>query len=286
MRAAIFIQPTKCRLTTMNTPVDEDYVFNFKLSKWVGLYQILDPTAAKLYDHNVYHIIVIIFSVYICSISAMCPICLYYLTNDAIAFSFYFGSVEQFLFAVFKILRVVYHSKDLWKCITNTSFKTMSYGRHSRIIFERWQAYSTKIAISYTVLVCVVLLIWMSNPFVFNTTMISVKNLDSSYSNYRLNIFNVSAPISDRVYNRYFILFYIMDFIILIAYLFFITIYDICMVMICCALSCQLETINESLRTLGHNNTRSVEYFSEYAIRFHLYFIIFTHVYRVHYRYY
>lgn len=252
----------------MNPPVDEDYVFNFKFSKWVGLYQILDPTARQLYDHNVYHIIVIIFSVFIFGISAMCPIGLYYLTNDAIAFSYYIGSIEQFLFAVFKILSIVYYSNELWKCITNTSFKTMSYGLHSRIIFKRWQKYTMRVAMLYIVLVCFILLIWMLNPFMFNTTTVSVKNLDSSYSIYRMNIFNIYVPISDVVYNRYFILFYIIDFIILILFFIFTTIYDICMIMICCTLLCQLETINDSLRTLGHNNKCSARYFSEYIIYF------------------
>lgn len=105
---------------------NDDYIFNFKLSKLIGLYQILDPSTTKFYNQNVYHILFVVFSIYMVSISTMLPIGLYYSMNDVIAFAFYMGSLEQFLFCTYRVLNVVYYSKNLWKCIINTSNKYLN----------------------------------------------------------------------------------------------------------------------------------------------------------------
>lgn len=247
----------------MNPPIDENYVFNFRLSKFIGLYQILNPCTKKYYNQNVYHIIIILLSVYIFSISILSPIGLYNLINDAIPFAFYMGTIEQFFFSIYKVLNIVYYSNVLWKCMINTNNKFMSCGLNNRNIFNYWQNYSAKMALIYIIMICFIILIWASCPLIFNKTIVTVRNLDGSYSIFKINIFNVYVPISDEVYNKYFTIFYIIEFIALILFITFSTIYDIFMIMICYTFVCQLEMINDGLKKLMHNKS-SAGSISEY----------------------
>lgn len=97
-------------------------------------------------------------------------------------------------------------------------------------------------------------IIWTFIPFIFSKTTFSVKILDGSYNVYRMNIFNVYVPVSDEFYNKYFILFYIFDFITVNFYFAFTMTFDIYMIMTCYTFVYQLDTINDSITTLGHNN--------------------------------
>lgn len=253
----------------MNPLINDDYVFNIELSKFIGLYQILDPSTVKFYNYNVFHIIITFASVFILSISLLCPIGFYSLMNDVIAFTFYLGVVEQFLISIYKALHIVYHSNDLWKIILNTSYTLFSYAFYNRNIFKYWQKRSLNITVLYITAVSFNLLIWMVIPFIFNNTLISVKNLDNSYSYYRLNLFNMYLPISAELYNKYFIVFYFIDSAALVLYLICSMIHDIFKIMTCYTLVCQLETVNDGFQSLGQNNrTYSDKNFSKYPPAF------------------
>lgn len=253
----------------MNHLINDDYVFNIKLSKYIGLYQILDPSTVKFYNCNVFRIFIIFASVFILSISLLCPMGFYHLMNDVIAFTFYLGVVEQFLISVYKALHIVYYSSDLWKIILNTSYALFSYAFYNRNIFKYWQKHSLNVIVLYIMAICFNLVIWTITPFIFNNTLISVKNLDNSYSYYRLNILNVYLPIPAELYNIYFNVFYIMDSTILVSYLICTTIHDIFKIMTCYTLVCQLETVNDGFQTLGENNRMySDKNFGKYPFTF------------------
>lgn len=252
----------------MEYPIDEDHVFNFKLCNSFGLYQILNPNTVKLYNHNAYHVIVVVICVYMFSSMIPSIICIRNFMNDTIEFTYYIGLIEQILFVIYKMLNIVYYSNDIWKFIANTRFETMSSGLYDINIFKHWQKHSVNIAITYVIMFGLIVVIWTLNPFIFNTSKVSLKNADNSYNYYRLNIYNIYLPVSDELYNKYFIVFFIIDLTVAILFSICAFIYDIYMVMACYTLICQLEIINDGLRTLGHKHKYSAEHYREYTFFF------------------
>lgn len=236
----------------MDASKQNQYVFNLKLVEFLGLRQILDPETAKFYGYNVLHIIIAVFSVYILSITMLCPFGFYYFMNDVDAFIFYMGCIENYSFSVYKIMNIVYYSKDLWKCMNNTNFNLMVYKHYDISIFEMWRKRSLRVSFIYVVIAFIGMVSWISVPLVFSKTMVTIKNLDGSYSRFRINISNMYLIVSDETYNKHLNVFYVVEVIVFVAFYYFSLIFDICMVIICFAILCQLDIICNTIQSLGY----------------------------------
>lgn len=231
---------------------ENEHIFNFKLARLVGLYQILDPTTFTLFGYNGYHILMGLFSLYLYFMSSLCPISLYYLMNDVIAFTFYVGCVENYLFSCYKIIIIVHHSKDIWNCIDVTSFNFMSYRHYDRRIFVNWRTICVRTSRMYIILVFFVLLCWAVSPFVFNDTLVKIKNTNGSYNNYQINVINSFVMLSDETYNKHVAVFYCVELLAGFLFIYFTTIFDVLVIMMCLALSCQLDAISHTVQSLGY----------------------------------
>lgn len=243
----------KTEMNKMDTTKENEYVFNFKLARLMGLYQILDPTTITLCGYNVYHIIMAVFKLYLYFMSLLGPISLYYLTNDVIAFTFYVGTVQNYIYSCFKIIMFVNRSKDIWNLIDVTSFNFMSYRHYNRNIFTNWRTICIWTSYMYIILVFFVLLCWSASPFVFSNTIVQIKNIDGSYSKYQINVINSFVMLSDETYNKHLALFYCVELTAGVLFMYFTTIFDIFVIMICFALCCQMEAISSAVQSLGYN---------------------------------
>lgn len=242
----------------MDPTKDNEYIFNLKLSKLMGLYQILDPNTIRIFGFNVYHIGIVFISLYMMAISMWCSISLYYLTNDINAFVFYFGCVQNYMFSCYKIIQILYYSKDIWKCIDITSVRFLSYQYYDKSIFKNWQTRSIRISKRYVSLSSIAMLFWIIISKALSKNIITIKNLDGSLSKYRMNIFNLYLIASDETYNRHFNLLYLIELVIAIAFLYFSLLFDVLMIMMCFSISCQLETICDAMKSLGHRCSKNV----------------------------
>lgn len=236
----------------MDPTKENDYVFNFKLARLMGLYQILDPTTTTLCGYNIYHITMAVFSLYLYFMSSLCPISLYYLMNDIIAFAFYVGTTLNYLYSCFKIKIFVNRSKDIWNFIDVTSFNFMSYQHYNREIFTNWRTICIRTSYMYIVLVLFVLLCWSVSPFMFNNTLVKIRNLDGSFSKYQINVINSFVMLSDETYNRHLVLFYFVELTTGVFFIYFTAVFDILVIMMCLALCCQLEAISSAVQSLGY----------------------------------
>lgn len=236
----------------MDATKENEYIFNLKLSKLMGLYQILDPNTIRIFGHNVYHIGLVFVSLYMMAISMLCPIGLFYLMNDINAFVFYLGCIQNYVFSCYKIINLLYYSNDIWKCTDISSVKFLSYRYYNRSIFKNWQTRSIRLSNIYVSLSVIATLFWLIISKSLSKNIVTIKNLDGSFSKYRMNIFNLYLIASDETYNRYFNAFYLIESIIGVAFLYFSILFDVLMVMMCFSLSCQLETICDAIKSLGY----------------------------------
>lgn len=247
----------------MEPKCDEEYIFNLKLARLVGINRILDPNTTKLFGYNAMHIIIVFFVLFVSTSSMLCPIGLYYLTNDVTAFIFYLGCVINLLLSCYKIINVLYYSEDLWKCIEITSIKFISYKGNNMSIMKNWRLRSIRVSYICFTIVFAAWFCWSLSPCAFKKTTIKIKNLDGSYNYYRMNIFNIYLLVSDETYNNHFNIFYFIEIINGVCFFYFTIIYDILMITMCFAISCQLEAIYKSFKFLGYNCSKR-KYLSTY----------------------
>lgn len=232
-------------------PTDgQRYEINMQLAKCLGLYRILNPNTTKIFGHNVYHIVIVILGLFICTISIFYPICFYNLTKNVSAFPFFLGCLSSYMLSFYKIIIIVYYSDDIWKCIEVISLDSMSYKHYNRKIFEKWRIRSVNVSYVYVLIIFSILLSWCFSPYAYYKKMEALRNYDSPYSGYLMNIFNLYSSILDQLYNDHFSILYIAEINILVFFLYFSTTFDMFMVFMCFAMSCQLETICDGIESL------------------------------------
>lgn len=236
---------------------ENQHVFSIKLVELLGLRKILDPDTVKFCGYNAFHVAIAVSCAFILSVMSLFPIGFYNIRNDVAASFFYTGATENFLFAMYKIANFVYHSKDLWKCLTNTNLTAFAYRRHSTtIILNSWRRRTSRVSLLYHVLVFISLTSWVLFAVVNNRTLIMVKKPDGSYNQYRMNVGNFFFFLSGETYNRHFLTFFVVELILYLVYFYFSLIFDIYLTMVCFSLSFQLDVISRAVETLGHE-TRS-----------------------------
>ncbi|KAF0766000.1 odorant receptor 46a-like, partial [Aphis craccivora] len=224
----------------MDSKHEKQYIFNMKLAKIMGLYQILTPDSISIFGYNIYHIVIVFFGAFMFVISMLFPIGLLYLRNDMIALMYYMGCISNFILSSYKMGNILYYSKDIWRCIDVTNFYFISYKHYDRNLFKNWQTRSIRITYIYIVIALFAFFCWIFSPCVMNKSIITIRNIDGSYT-------------SHETYNMHFYIFYIIEIIVSVCYVYFTIIFDVLMLLICFAISYQLETISSTIKSLGYN---------------------------------
>lgn len=236
----------------MDKPKRNEKTLNLKIIKYIGLYQIFNPHTIKIGNYNVHQVILLFTSICIISVSILCLFGTYYLTNDLTMILYNCGCIESVIFSCYKIAIIVYYSKNIWKCITTSNFEFMSYEHYNRNIINDWCTRYLWMSHIYTIAVLVFGLFWIISPCMFSNSNITIKNLDGNLDKYQVNVFNFYFIVSNKTYNRYFNLFYLIEIYISIFIGYTYIIMDVTIITIWCALCCQLEVIYGAFRSLGH----------------------------------
>lgn len=233
----------------------EEYIFSLKTAKMIGLYQILDQSSKKFWGYNIYCVAFMAVTFIVDCIPAMVfSIGLYVWRNDTLTFFYNIATVGNISFAFFKNCMLAYNSKDLWNCVEVTSFNFLSHYQHYNGDLSK-QARNRVIRLTnaYGMLMIIVSIFWILSPIILSGTAVNLKNVNNSYSTYRLNLLNPYILVSSETYNDYFFIFYFIEMIIVISVTFFYYLVDIFIVSVCFALSCHMEKICEAIRLLGYS---------------------------------
>lgn len=234
---------------------DTRYVFDWTFGKRVGLYQMLCPDTARVCGRNVFHAVVLAGALYMLAVFAFCPRGLYRLTGDFAAFAFYAGVEVNHLFGCYKIAVVLRHSDALWSCADVTRADFACRARHrddgETTTFRLWLARTARIVRAFAGTCAAAYLFWVSTPWAARGAAVTVTNPDRSRTQYRLNIFNLHLTASGAAYDAHFGWFYAVELLCISFYAYFTFVFDVIMLMMCFAISCQLELINGAIASLG-----------------------------------
>lgn len=234
---------------------EKNYVFNIKLAKFTGLYQILDPGTVKCQGRNIYHIVIAFFLVYMFAISMILNFSgLYYWTVNIPISIDYFWKSETTLYVIYKIWIVVHHSNDIWNCLSITRYCFTSSSNRNRhiMILDRWQKRSVSLTALFAIMYSISTITYMVITLAFSEDISPVKNHDGSVGYYRHNIMNFYLIVSDETYNTHFYIFYIAEALYLIFLTISFLIFDILLVTLCFGMGCQLQLICCASESIGH----------------------------------
>lgn len=233
-----------------------EYTFDVKLAKYLGIFDILDTdNTTRKFGYNVNRIIIKISGLYIFTIALSNMIDLYGMNNDVIVCSYYLGMSISYLLMCYKLAIILYRSNDLLECFAITNRTFLSYLHYNTKVFENWRERSIRIVYVYCAMVSVVCIFWISSPSVLSDTVVTTRLVDGSYSTRRTNIINVFLMVPDDMYNDHFNIFFLLEILSALGFIYSTVVCDNIMIIICIALSSQLDRINDGIASLGHESS-------------------------------
>ncbi|XP_050057787.1 uncharacterized protein LOC126550395 isoform X2 [Aphis gossypii] len=242
----------------MDVRDENNYVFNIRLARRIGLYQILDSKTIKYRGKNVYHIFIAFIALYWCVILIVFSVSsVHYWTNNMTISIDYFWKAENTLFIIYKMWIVIYHSNDIWNCLSITWYGfTSSFSFQKRHILDRWRKRSMSFSTLFAFTYFFGLTIFVGLTQIFRNDTTPVKNRDGSVGYYRQNIMNFYIIVSDETYNTYYNTFFFAEALLTVSLATFFLLFDILLVTLCFAICGQMEMIKSDFESVGHKSIR------------------------------
>jgi len=234
---------------------DQNPVFNITLAKFTGLYQMLNPQTTKYRGLNVYHFIVAFMAFWLFAIALILNFSgVYYWTaNMPLSIDYHWKGFMSYYLS-YQMYTTIYYSDDIWNCLSITCYGFTSHNLRDRHILDRWRKQSVLITTILLVTYITSLIIYFVSTLALSNDTLLIKNSDGSVSSYRQNLFNLYLFAPDETYNAHYYAFYMFEGL----YLVFVSIafcgFDILLVTLCLAISCQMEMICTAFESLGHKS--------------------------------
>lgn len=235
---------------------EEKLLFNVKLAKYIGLFHILDRKNGTYHGINVHKIIVNFLTFYVVLMTLILGINgVYFWTDNTTTALIYLATSVNSIFPWLNILLLVYNSEEVLNCLKIVRFDFISYKHSKKCLLEFWRNRSLWVTNTFVFSCLIALIFYPLCPLLLTNTLKTLHFQDGSIGNFRLNVFNMYFLISDETYNKYYNVFHIIETVLLVILSMSIQIFDTVLITICYAFSCQLQIINEALKSLGHPST-------------------------------
>ncbi|CAI6373122.1 unnamed protein product [Macrosiphum euphorbiae] len=240
---------------------ESNHVFNIKLAKIIGLYQMLDPGTVKCRGRNIYHIVTSCALLYMCLISMILILSILYYWNVNIPISVdYFWKAMDSFYIIYKTWMIIHYSNDLWNCLSITRYDFTTLSNRSRHILDRWRERLVWLTTIYAIMYLTSTVSYLSITLAFSGDKLPVKNHDVSIGYYRQNChesmksMNLYLIVSDETYNALYYMFYFVEALFGVFMGLYFLIFDILLVTLCFGMCCQMEIICSAFESVGHKS--------------------------------
>ncbi|CAI6373144.1 unnamed protein product [Macrosiphum euphorbiae] len=234
---------------------ESNHVFNIKLAKIIGLYQMLDPGTVKCRGRNIYHIVTSCALLYMCLISMILILSILYYWNVNIPISMdYFWKVVTSFYIIYKTWIIIHYSDDVWNCLSITRYDFTTLSNRSRHILDRWRERLAWLTTIYAIMYITSVVSYMIFTLAFSEGTTPVKNPDGSIGYYRQNAINLYLIVSDETYNAHYYVFYFIETLVVAIVVLYFLIFDILLVTLCFGICCQMEIVCSAFESVGHNS--------------------------------
>jgi len=236
---------------------EENNVFNIKLAKLTGLFQLLAPGTVKYRGRNIYHIATVCVLLCMCVISSILILSgLYCWTNNISISMDYFWKSEITLYIVYKMWFIVRHSDDIWNCLSITRYDFTLINDQHRHILDHWRQRLAWFTIIYSIMYLTATFSYLVITLAFGEDKSPVKSPDGSIGYYRQNAMNLYLIVSDETYNAHYYMFYFIETLFVVFMGLFFLIFDYLLVTLCFCMCCQMQIICSAFESVGHKSLR------------------------------
>ncbi|XP_050434429.1 uncharacterized protein LOC126841809 [Adelges cooleyi] len=233
----------------------KDYVFNVRLAKLLGLCQTLHPKNAKYYGYNIYQLSTMFGMVLVGITAAVSGLTgMYHWSNDLTQFSLVYTTCQNLMFLIYKSTAMFKRSDEIWDCLDVIRFDFLSYEFYDKTILKVWQTRTIRITYAICAMSFTATGLWAVGPLFISESYVNLRNRDGSYDSYRLSVFNFYFMVSSDVYNEYFLMFHIVETLIVYTISIIMVLSHVVVISLFYAIAGQLEIINNALENFEKNH--------------------------------
>jgi len=233
---------------------EENYVSNIILAKLTRLYTVWEPEIiTKCRGQGVYHIFIAFVVIYLIVVSAMLTASgMYYGTDNMILSVDYYWKGFYSWNVFYQMCVLVHHSNGIWNCLSITRYGFTRHSHRDRHILDRWRERSTRLTTIVSVAFVTSMITYIGCSVALSYDPLLVKNHDGSFSSYRQNLMNLYLFVSDETYNTHYNGFYFFEALFIVVLALVKVGFDILLVTLCLAISCQMQMICHAFESVGH----------------------------------
>jgi len=239
----------------------DDVIINLKLLKLSGLYQVFDPNCLKIYDWNVYRLSLIV----LCSITQF--IFLFGSIGFFVKMEDFYSQFDFFLYSLsfihmylslWKLWTLFYNADKIWELFDVTKLNFLwSENKNTNILYES-RDNNIKMTNFYFIVTTIMVTPWIIFP-------IETYMLTNSNDNLRFqNIINLRFPVTISIYNKYFLIFYMMELFIFVNILYITIVTEIFFITFCWAIIGQYKSLQVATKKIGHEDELTIGNFVNY----------------------
>lgn len=239
----------------MNALKPENVAVNLPLFKLLGLHRILDPNNSKtvfnLLSFNVYRLMIdVATSIKLAVLLVTLLNNFAKMQNDTIDdlqtiqmlffYTMNFRSILMSFVCMFK-------ATDIWNLfgVTRMNFLTAQHCRKHVRVLQECRKTSIKISNCFIIFQISVVIIWCVFPFTVTTDPLDADSRKE-------NIGNLLFPVTARIYNEYYSLFYVIEFLIVMHVLYFFSMFIVYFISFSCVFIAQYDIIALAYKDVGN----------------------------------
>jgi len=238
---------------------NQEVAINLVLFKMLQFFYLCNPKSLRIFNYNIYHLIVNLYTVITQCIVAFGSFGFFntiVLNNndDRITLPLFIVIQEGNFLALMKISFIIYNSDKIWDLLNLTRLKFLTSSqcsKYTRLLHEN-HINSITITNVFSSFAAIVALLWVVSPIVVNVYMIKSGIQFESYE----NIFNFQYPVSLRTYNQYFFIFYTFEIILSVFLLYCLTLFNSLFITFAFVLITQYEILALAYENIGQGRER------------------------------
>lgn len=234
----------------------DETVLDFKYFNMLRIYDLFNPHIPKIFGWNRYQLFCIVFSVFSIVVFGYATVGLFVDLEDKL------DEVEivltttihmEHVACLVKLAVFIHYSDTVWDLFNVFRVDFLASGpccKHSQILHET-RARSSRFIVAYIYIALLLIQQWGSFPYTYN------KFIGFEGPNHRLmNIYNLRYPLSTDVYNEYYILFYVLEFLIALhlSMCFFLS--DVMLISFSWVMIVQHDVLAQSFQEIGHGKNQ------------------------------
>jgi hypothetical protein len=245
---------------------ENNLMINTRLMKTTGLYHLLDSRSSKIFGHNVFKCLSIVQMSILVSVMIEFLLNIYYFLDDINTVMQYSILFTSDMLSISKLYYTIVKSDTIWNCIQMTSIDDLSYKYHDRRLLKDGQIKSKSYSILIMFMWMNLTISWALSPLLITNYFFKVE-VENKIYNYRFNILNFIFPVTDQFYNDNFMIYYCIEFIVMILWGHCTLNFDILLMSMSITFKYQLKTIANSFSkfNITRNDVKSKLYLYKYV---------------------